>query len=159
MTFTVFYYRVKSYKKLWRTALITQQNTNSQYSTSSDVATETATNTANQTTIVGGNEIALPGYLHVQDDEVDKSKKPLASGGGGTIYVGQFLNYGIGARRIREGVKVCVVKQVKQTEAAVFYQEVASMYYFRNTPRIIELYGYNGESMTVLLPFYERGSL
>lgn len=59
-----------------------------------------ATNFATLTTIVGGNEIALPGYLQVEntlDYNVDYSVKPLAAGGGGVIRVGDFLSYGVGA--------------------------------------------------------------
>lgn len=75
------------------------------------------------------------------------------------IRVGKFLKYGVGAKMIRSGVHVCVVKEVKNIGHAVFNQEVALMWYFRDTPTIIELYGYNALTLTILLPFYELGSL
>lgn len=60
---------------------------------------------------------------------------------------------------VRDGVTVCVVKEVKQTANAVFRQEVALMHYLRSTATIVELYGYNEQEMTILLPFFALGSL
>lgn len=96
--------------------------------------------------MIAGNEIALPGFLQVEatlDFVIDLGQKPLAEGGGGIIRVGKFLNFGIGAKLLREGVTLCVVKEVKNIAQAVFDQEVALMWYFRNTPTIIEMFGYN----------------
>lgn len=136
--------RVNLYRR--KSPAVEAFSTTRTHATDFDTSMQSTSMTGNGTTMIAGNEIALPGYLQVQnslDYAVDKSQKPLASGGGGTIYLGKFLNYGVGQKMIREGVTVCVVKEVKQTAIAVFKQEVALMHYFRSTPTIIELYGYN----------------
>lgn len=137
-------------------------NTTDYASSSAGATALNATATGNGTTFVAGNEIALPGYLQVEatvDFQVDAKRKPLASGGGGTIYLGKFLNYGVGAKMFRDGVNECVVKEVKNIAISVFIQEVALMYYFRNTPSIIQLYGYNLQNTVILLPYFKLGSL
>lgn len=93
------------------------------------------------------------------DYAVDRDKKPLAEGGGGVIRICHFLNFGVGVKMLRSGTSQCVVKEVKNIAQAVFTQEVALMWYFRNTPTIIEMYGFNSQTMIILLPLFTMGSL
>lgn len=87
------------------------------------------------TTLISGNEIALPGFAAVDENmefRIEYNEPVIAEGGGGIIRRGHALDWKHGAKLIKQGYTQCAVKQVKDTILSVFIQEVALMYYLRD---------------------------
>lgn len=73
--------------------------------------------------MAGGSELALPAYLEANegvDFVIDRSRPPLAEGGGGVIYYAKFQNYGLGTKFVRSGEVEFALKMVKGSSKAVY---------------------------------------
>lgn len=114
------------------------------------------------TTLISGNEIALPGFIMATDGidfKTDATRPAIAEGGGGVIRHCQFQNYGIGAAHVKADRANAVVKTVKGTSQAVFKQEVGLMFYFRDEPCIIKLLAFNLSEMQIVMSYFELGPM
>lgn len=125
------------------------------------------TNYSGNTTMVGGKEVAVPMFLEMEFNSeycIDQLEPTIAEGGGGVILKGHFLDWKLGGQMLRDGIRDCVVKQVKATKTAAvshaaLLQEIALLYYLRGNDSIIRLLGFNMKDMVIVMPFFPMGSL
>lgn len=112
--------------------------------------------------MVGQNEVALPAFLEAVDGidfRTDNKRAPIASGGGGVIRYATWCDYGLGSFYISKNEPEFAIKQVKQTARAVFNQEVALLWSFRNSENIISLLAFNSSDMLIAMPLFKLGPL
>jgi serine/threonine protein kinase len=129
-----------------------------QYSTQSSTVTASTTIGTFVTKTTG---IAKPAYLETDTREF-RLLKQIAQGGGGTVYVGEFLT----ESKVSRFAKTIIVKKVGESYESLtkrlrdnFDQEISLMEFFRNEKHIAKLYGYCHVPCCIIMKYYPKKSL
>ena len=146
------------------TTYMAWEKTESKY----DVATA-MTSITQHTVVSNQREMAIPGFLSVQEEVDYHIEKQLGDGGFATVYSGTLLSKDILDRcgcenkcaiKVMKVIKDASPEMVKEDEAA-FVQEVSLMWFFNKNPFFVQILGYNDrmDKRTIVMRLYELGTV
>jgi serine/threonine protein kinase len=105
--------------------------------------------------------ISKPAYLEANSNEF-RMIKQIAQGGGGVIFIGEFLS---GSKSALYGKTIIIKKladsydKLSKPSKDAFDQEISLMDFFRNEKHIAKIYGYSHAPCCIIMKFYHNQSL
>lgn len=130
----------------------------SNYSGSGNTTMTGATLMANE------NNLSLPGFFQAIPEIDFVVKQELARGGGGSVHLADPISAEMKERSQNQCVSVKVVFDSPDPIQSMqinksFEQEVATMYFFRDSPYFAKMLGYTAKPKMIVMKYYPMGSL
>ncbi len=131
--------------------------------TSSELSSSMTQMTSMPTYMRSDFELSLPGFLCFEAGPSFRQRKEIASGGGGTVFIGDaFISQltAYGPQVIIKVINNCShIDQLPERLLRSFEQEISIMYFFREHKNIAKLLGWSKSPVCIVMKFYAFGSL